>query len=357
MLNHLVAVFLRAVSRIAGRGVVKQAIAENLVLRHQLLVLNRSRKRAPQVSPWDRLWLGFLAAILRPRRMIRNAVVFRPATLLRFHKALVRRKYRLLFSGLQKHRPGPKGPDARLIYAIVEFKRRNPRCGCPRIAQQISATFGIEIDKDLVRRVLAKHYKPKRRDAGPSWLSFLGHSKDCLWSVDLFRTESILLKTHWVMVVMDQHTRRIVGFAVQVMAVDGASACRMFGEILGRAGVTSPKRLSHDRDPWFKFDQWIRNPVILGIEAVHTVPLVPLSHPFVERLIWTVRREFLDQVFYWNATDLQRKLASFQSYYNKQRTHQGLDGQIPDGNGPPIALESISWKPLCNGSFHMPTAA
>jgi len=73
----------------------------------------------------------------------------------------VNRKYRLLFSSSSRRRkPGPKGPSAELIAVIVEMKRRNPRFGCVRIAQQIIHVFGITIDKDIVRRVLAKHYRP-----------------------------------------------------------------------------------------------------------------------------------------------------------------------------------------------------
>ena len=92
------------------------------------------------------------------------------------------------------------------------MKRRNPRFGCPRIAQQISRAFGLEINKDVVRRVLAMHFRPESGHHGPSWLTFSGHIKDSLWSVDLFRCESIRLKSHWVMVVMDVCTRRIIGF-------------------------------------------------------------------------------------------------------------------------------------------------
>ena len=67
---------------------------------------------------------------------------------------------------------------------------------------------------------------------GPAWLTFLGHSKDSLWSVELFRCESLMLKTHGVIVVMDQFTRRIIGFAVQAGAVDGAAICRMFNHAI-----------------------------------------------------------------------------------------------------------------------------
>ena len=108
------------------------------------------------------------------------AVILKPRTLLRFHEALKKRKYRWLFSSGGHRRPGPKGPSKELIDAIVAFKRRNPRVGCPRIAQQIARAFGIDIDKDIVRRVLAKHYRPEAGTDGPSWLSFIGHMKDSL---------------------------------------------------------------------------------------------------------------------------------------------------------------------------------
>jgi hypothetical protein len=111
-------------------------------------------------------------------------------------------------------KPGPKGPTQEVIAAVVDMKRRNPTWGCPRIARQIALAFGIPITKDVVRRILAVRYQPEPDSAGPSWLTVLGHTKDSLWSLDLFRCESAVLRTHWVLVVMDQCTRRIVGFAV-----------------------------------------------------------------------------------------------------------------------------------------------
>ena len=98
------------------------------------------------------------------------------------------------------------------------------------MAEQISHAFGIDLDKDTVRRILEKYWRPTGTDHGPSWLTVSGHPKDSLWSLDLFRTESIALKTHWVLVVMDQYSRRIIGFAVQPIAVDGPALCRMFNQ-------------------------------------------------------------------------------------------------------------------------------
>jgi hypothetical protein len=112
----------------------------------------------------------------------------------------------MLFSPDRRQQSGPKGPSAELIRAVVEMKQRNPNWGCPRIAQQMALAFHIPIDKDVVRRILARHYSPGQNPDGPSWLTFLGHMKDSLWSIDLFRCESATLRTHWVLVVMDQYS-------------------------------------------------------------------------------------------------------------------------------------------------------
>jgi hypothetical protein len=133
---------------------------------------------------------GLCALLMRPGRLIRSAIVLKPSTLLNFHRALTKRKYRLLFSAKVRKKPGPKGPTKELRTAVVEMKQRNPTWGCPRIAQEIALAFGIPINKDVVRRILAVQYRPAPDSAGPSWLTALGHAKDSLWSLDLFRCES-----------------------------------------------------------------------------------------------------------------------------------------------------------------------
>jgi hypothetical protein len=86
----------------------------------------------------------------------------------------------------------------------------------------------IKPDEDQVIRVLEKHYRSHPDDNGPSWLAFIGHAKDSLWSIDYFRCESIFIQTHWVLVVMYQFTRHIVGFGMHAEDVDGVALCRMF---------------------------------------------------------------------------------------------------------------------------------
>ena len=319
-----------------------------------MLVLNRARKRAPRLTVVDRFLFGALSLSLTPRRILHAAIVLKPSTLFRFHAALVKRKYHLLYSSRHCGNPGPKGPSKELIQAIVQIKRRNPRFGSPRIAQQITYTFGIVIDKDVVRRVLDKHYYPDpNRGDGPSWLTLLGHTKDSLWSIDLFRCESIRLQTHWVLVVMDQFTRRIIGFAVQTGDIDGIAPCRMFNQAIARK--STPKYLSSDNDPLFEYHRWQANLRILDIKEIKSIPYNPVSHPFVERLIGTVRREFIDHVFFWNANDLQRKLDAFQHYYNNQRVHMSL-GVIPPVRTVRnhIALGRFHWMPCCRGLYKLP---
>jgi len=151
-------------------------------------------------------------------------------------------------------KPGPKRPSQDVIAAVVDMKRRNPTWGCPRIAQQIALAFGISINKDVVRRSLAVRSEPRPDSAGPSWLTVLGHATDSLWSLDLFRSETAVLRTYWALVVMDHCTRRIVGFGVQRGVVDGVGLCRMFNR--ATRGFTPPTYVSSDHDPLYRFHQW-----------------------------------------------------------------------------------------------------
>ena len=275
---------------------------------------------------------------------------------------MIDRKYRLLFSSSGSARkPGPKGPSAELIAAIVELKNRNPRFGYLRIAQQITFAFGIEVDKDAVRRVLARHWRPEHSGpVGPSWLAFLAQAKDSLWSVDLFRCESILLRSHWAMLVMDVFSRRIIGFGIGKANIDGICVCRRFNH--ATAGQSMPRRISTDHDPLFRFHRWLANLRVLEIEEIKSVPYVAQSHPFVERLIGTLRREYLDSTFFWNARDLTRKLDAFKIYYNSHRVHRSLAGETPavraGSHSPKQAnLEQFGWLQHCCGLFQTPTAA
>src|ERR1700704_4980051 len=101
LLMHL----LMTVARLAGPGGARSVVAESVLVKHQLLILNRSRRRSPNLRISDRMVAGLCALLIRPGRLIRSAIVLKPATLLSLHRALTRRKYRRLFSARASPKP------------------------------------------------------------------------------------------------------------------------------------------------------------------------------------------------------------------------------------------------------------
>jgi transposase InsO family protein len=135
--------------------------------------------------------------------------------------------------------------------------------------------------------------------------------------------------------------------------------CRMFNRAI--RGQTTPNYLSTDNDPLYRFHQWQANLRVLETTEIKTVPYVPLSHPFVERLIGTLRRECLDRTLFWTATDLEAKLLDFQHYYNEHRTHAGRKGHPPvPGVNADLSranLRCYRWQKHCRGLYQTPIAA
>ena len=101
---------------------------------------------------------------------------------------------------------------------------------------------------------------------------------------------------------------------------------------------------------------------MLDLDEIKPIPGTPRSHAFVERLIGTIRHEYLDRIWFWNQADLERKLEDYKVFYNQYRCHTGLAGVTPAQRSgaptPPLAhLDSYRWQPYCNGLFQTPTAA
>src|SRR5262249_62053780 len=105
------------------------------------------------------------------------------------------------------------------------------------------------------------------------------------------------------------------------------SICRMFNQII--AGKSLPRHLSSDHDPLFRFDRWLANLRILEVEEIKSIPFVPVSHPFVERLIGTIRRGVFVHVVVWEAADLGGRVEGVRDYYNKKRGDPALSGRPP----------------------------
>jgi putative transposase len=241
------------------------------------------------------------------------------------------------------------------------MKLRIPRFGYHPIAQQISHPFGSQIDKDFVRRAVAKYCDPDHPCAsGPFSLTFFAHSKDSLWSAQLFRCESIRLRSYWVLVVIDVFTRRMIGFGIGPEYIGGPSVCRIFNQAI--SGTAQPKRICTDHDPLFRFHRWLVNPRILDVEEFKSVPYAPASHSFIERLIGTIRREHLDHRFCRISIDLHRELEKFRTYYNRARVRRPLNGTTPADRAGHSASSRASaahhaWQRHCDGLVDTPVAA
>ena len=159
--------------------------------------------------------------------------------------------------------------------------------------------------------------------------------------------------------VMDIFTRRIVGFGVAAANLARIQVCRMFNRAI--AGQTKPRHIFSDHDPLFRFQRWRTNLRVLEVDEIKTIPGTPRSHAFVERLIGTIRREYLDRIWFWQRSDLERKLEDYKTFYNQHRCHTGWPEQRRHNGGappPPCArLDSYRWRCHCSGLYQTPAAA
>ena len=131
--------------------------------------------------------------------------------------------------------------------------------------------------------------------------------------------------------------------------------------VVAERQINTPARprtyLISDHDPLYRFHQWQANLRILNVKDIKTAPHVPLSHPFIERLIGTIRREYLDRVLFWTTTDLEMKLLDFQRYYNGYRAHAGLGGlTLEPRTFQDSARAGYRWRAHCRGLYHTPIA-
>lgn len=122
---HLIAT---AAKRLLPGG-ARSVLFESLLLKHQLLIVNRSRARAPNLRPIDRIIASLCAGLMHPARLLRSAIVLKPSTLMTFHRALVNRQYRLLFAPRRRRKPGPKGPSTEMIASRCRLNANSPQTG------------------------------------------------------------------------------------------------------------------------------------------------------------------------------------------------------------------------------------
>jgi putative transposase len=292
---------------------------ELIVLRHELEVLRRQVAR-PKLSPADRALLS--AAACQLPRPLRDARLVTPRTLLRWHRALVRRKWRQ--PSVRRGRP-PLTVEVEEL--VLRLARENPRWGYRRICGELGK-LGLEVSPTSVRRLLARtHLGPAPRREGPSWREFLRAQAAGIVACDFFTVETVFLRRYYVLFFI-AHASRRVWFAGCTRNPTGAwvtQQARNLGLDFADQGV---RFLVRDRDSKYSgpFDEVFRSE---GIRIVKTPVRAPKANAVAERFVRTARVECLDWLLILNRRHLERVLRVYVEHYNRERPHRSLELRPP----------------------------
>jgi putative transposase len=330
MLYALLYAIIRRVLRLSG--ISSDAEAEVLVLRHQLAVLRRQVKR-PRPRRSDKLFLSAMSRLLPRERWA--AFVVTPATLVRWHRELVRRKW----TYRRRRSQGRPPIDSETRALIVRMARENPRWGCVRIKGELQG-LGIFVSATTIRTILRPAgLGPAPRRDGPTWRQFLAAQAKGIVACDFFTVETVFLKTLYVLVFMHVETRRILGIGVSANP-DGTwvtqQARNMVMDVEDETEICRTRFLLRDRDAKYcrSFDAVF---AAEGMKVVLTPYRTPQANAHVERLIGGVRREVLDHVLILHRRHLVDVLREYAAHHNSHRPHRGLGLHRPHDVGRPIS--------------------
>ena len=295
---------------------------EIAVLRHQLAILRRQVAR-PRFSPTDRAVLATLARLLPRERWATFLVT--PATLLRWHRELVRRHWRFP----RPEKIAPNALDAEVVALVLRLARENPRWGYLRIVGELKK-LGVNLSATAVRNVLRRHrLKPAPRRSGPTWGEFLRAQAAGTLSCDFFHVDTITLRRLYVLFFID-HERRKVFLAGVTEHPIGAWVTQQARNLVMRLKDEGRvvKFLIRDRDTKFvgPFDEVLRS---IGARVIKTPVRAPRANAFAERFVGTARRECLDWLLIRSERQLERVLTEFVEHYNSARPHRGIDLEVP----------------------------
>ena len=307
---------------VRGRRAEFAKDVELVLLRHQLAVLARQVAR-PKLRPADRALIAALARLLPPRR--RHGLVVTPATLLRWHRALVRRRW------TYPHRQcGRPRIDRTLRELVLRLARENPRWGYQRITGELGK-LGFGLSPSTVRRLLASAgLKPAPRRPELNWCSFLRRQAATMLACDFFTIETVTLRRLYVLFFIEVGSRRVhlAGCTTNPTAAWVVQQARN----LSFTGLFEQMRfLIHDRDSKFtaSFDEVFRSE---GIRVVHTPVRAPQANAYAERFVRTIRTECLDWLLILGRRHLEHVLRTYVNHYNRERPHRGLALQPPEAS-------------------------
>ena len=286
---------------------------ENLALRQQLAVLERSTKR-PRLRPFDRLFWVILSRCCPRWRELLHIV----DTVVRWHRQGFRRYWTRISRRGRLGRP-PIDPVMRKL--IREMQSMNVGWGAPRIHGELPK-LGIEIAEATVSKYMVRHRGPPSQ----RWRTFLeNHSKD-IAAIDLFTVPTATFRVLYVLLVLHHDRRHIVHFNVTEHPTSTWIAQQL---VEAFPFDTAPRYLLRDRDGKYG-DGYRRRARSLGIDEVVIAPRSPWQNPFVERAIGSIRRDCLDHVIVVNERHLRRILRGYLVYYHSSRTHLSLNKDPPD---------------------------
>jgi transposase InsO family protein len=289
---------------------------EIVVLRHELSVLRRQARR-PQLTMADRVLLAAASRLL-PRSNWPSFMVT-PATLLRWHRRLVARRW--TYGG----RCGRPPIDAEIRSLVLRLARENPRWGYQRIVGELNG-LGIAVSATTVAKILRQAgLGPVGERSGSSWRAFLRAQAQSVLAVDFFTVETISLQRLYVLFFIELGSRRVhlAGCTTNPTGAWVAQQARQFVWALSER--QQPFRfLIRDRDSKFTrdFDTVFASE---GIEIIKTPVRAPKANAFAERLVRTVRSECLDWLLIVNRRHLESVLRVFVDHYNAHRPHRALN--------------------------------
>ena len=290
------------------------------MLRHQLVVLGRQERR-PSLRPADRAFFAALARVLPQAR--RRGWIVTPQTLLRWHRGLVRRKWKQ-----PPRSAGRPAVDDRIRQLVLRFARENPGWGYPRIAGEL-LKLGLRVSPSTVRRLLlANGLGPAPRRSGPSWRLFLRQQAATMLACDFFTVETISLRRFYVLFFIELESRR-VHLAGCTTNPTGAWVTQQARNLTFTGVFERVRFLIHDRDSKFaaSFDEVFRSE---GIKVIQTPIRAPQANAYAERFVRTVRAECLDWLLIIGRRHLESVLRIYTAHYNRERPHRGLALLPPD---------------------------
>lgn len=309
--------------------------AEILALRHQLHVLQRSRRRHLRLTRADRVLWVWLSRIWSGWRT--TMVLVKPATVIAWH----RQGFRLVWTWKSRRRLGRPSVPAELRSLIRRLSDANPLWGAPRVHGEL-----LKLGIDVSQATVAKYMSRRRRPLSPTWRTFIANHATQIVAADFFVVPTARYRLLFVLVILSLDRRRLVRLAVTAHPTAAWTAQQLREAFPDNA---APRFLLHDRDSVFAaVDSTIDG---MGIRQLRSAPRSPWQNGYVERVIGSIRRGCVDHIIVLNEAGLRRILAQYETYYQYSRTHLGLAKDTPISR-PVSALGSIVSVPQVGGLHH-----